>query len=566
MKSETKICQNCKKDFIIEPDDLSFYEKMKVPHPTFCHKCRRQRRHSWRNVMSLYNRECGLCDKSVVTLYSPDSGIIVYCNKCWWSDKWDPKSYGMDYDFSVPFFRQFENLMKKIPHMAIVNDNGIASVNCEYTHDLWFSKNCYMVFSGWHIENVMYSYFINAGKEIVDCLLNFSETEFVYECINCTHGYRLKYSEFSRSCIESQFLYDCQNCSYCFMCYGLRNRKYCFKNKTYSKEEYEKILGEYKLDTFTGIEKVRKEYDEFILKCPRRHAWMKQNLNCSGDIISYSKNTKECYVLKKSENCKYSDFGGFQKDSYDLTMSGELSECYEGEVVDHSQMNFFGLFSVKSQNIQYTQHCHSSKNIFGCDGLRNGSYCILNKQYTKEEYEKLLPKVIEHMEEMPYVDKKGNVYKYGEFFPSELSPFGYNETIAIDSMPLDKIEAIRNGYKWQGNIQKTTGKETLATKDIPESVDDIDVEILNKILGCIECGRNYKLISNELTFYKRMNIPVPRRCFHCRHRARVNKLNPMNLWHRKCMREGCNNEFETSYSSERPEIVYCESCYQNTVY
>ena len=28
-KTQIKKCQNCKKDFIIEPDDFSFYEKMK---------------------------------------------------------------------------------------------------------------------------------------------------------------------------------------------------------------------------------------------------------------------------------------------------------------------------------------------------------------------------------------------------------------------------------------------------------------------------------------------------------------------------------------------------------
>jgi RNA polymerase subunit RPABC4/transcription elongation factor Spt4 len=38
---ETKNCQNCKKDFNIEPDDFSFYEKMKVPVPTWCPECRR---------------------------------------------------------------------------------------------------------------------------------------------------------------------------------------------------------------------------------------------------------------------------------------------------------------------------------------------------------------------------------------------------------------------------------------------------------------------------------------------------------------------------------------------
>jgi hypothetical protein len=29
--------------------------------------------------------------------------------------------------------------------------------------------------------------------------------------------------------------------------------------------------------------------------------------------------------------------------------------------------------------------------------LKNKSYCILNKQYTKEEYEKLVSKIIEKM-------------------------------------------------------------------------------------------------------------------------------------------------------------------------
>ena len=62
--------------------------------------------------------------------------------------------------------------------------------------------------------------------------------------------------------------------------------------------------------------------------------------------------------------------------------------------------------------------------------MRNNSYCILNKQYTKEEYEALVSKIIEQMNTMPYVDKNGVTYKYGEFFPIELSPFGYNETVA----------------------------------------------------------------------------------------------------------------------------------------
>lgn len=573
-KVENRVCQNCKEEFVIEPNDFGFYEKVKVPPPTFCPPCRMQRRYAWRNIMSLYNSKCELCDKSVITLYAPDSGITIYCNKCWWSDKWDPKSYGMDYDFSKPFFTQFNELMHKVPHMALVNDDGIASLNCEYTHDWWFSKNCYMVFSGWHIENVMYSFFITAGKDMMDCLLNMSETAFLYECINCTHGYMLKYSFFSRACMNSQFLYDCADCFNCFMCSGLRNKKYFYKNKKYEKAEYEKILESYKLDTFSRVEKAQKEYNDFTLKYPRRYAWLRKNENSFGDVVSYCKNTKNSFIAKKCENCRYSDFITDDKDSYDITMSGEMSQCYEGIVVDHSQLNLFGIFSVKSQDIKYTQHCHNCKYVIGCDALRNSNYCILNKQYTKEEYEKLLPKIIKHMNDMPYVDKKGNEYRFGEFYPSELSPFGYNETQAPEQFPLTKEDAIKNGFNWQDNIQRTTGKETIKPEDIPESINDIDESILNEILSCIECRRNYKIVPNELIFYKKMSIPIPRRCFYCRHANRVKRRNLFKLWHRECMcdkenhehKGKCDVEFETSYAPERPEIIYCEQCYQQEIY
>lgn len=570
---ENKNCKNCKKDFTIKPDDFSFYEKMKVPPPTFCPDCRSQRRNAWRNNFSMYSRKCELCDKSVVSIYSPSSKIKIYCNKCWWSDNWDPKSYGVTYDFSKPFFEQFRDLIDSVPHMTSVNDDGIASLNCEYTNDIWFSKNCYMVFSGWRIENIMYSSFLIAGKDIVDSHLVMAESSYMYECINCSHGYRLRNSFFSRACVDSHFLYDCQNCSDCFMCTGLRNKKFHFKNKEYSKEEYQKILNEYRLDTYKGVEKAQKEYDEFILSYPRRYAWMKQDVDSSGDVVSYSKNTHHCFIAKKCENCKYGEYVTFDKDSYDISMTGEMSECYESVVADHSQLNMFGLFSVKSQDIKYTQHCHSSKHLFGCVGLRNSSYCIFNKQYTKEEYEELVPKIIEHMNTMPYIDKKGRVYKYGEYYPIEQSPFGYNETFAMEQFPLSRDEASSEGYNWQDKIQRTIGKETISNEEIPESIKEVSDEIVNNVLKCVDCNRNYKILPNELVFYKKMDIPIPLRCFSCRYSKRMNRMNPFKLWHRTCMckqsghnHEGnCHNEFETSYAPDRPEIVYCEGCYQNEV-
>lgn len=586
MEAETKACQNCKNDFIIEPDDFGFYEKIKVPPPTFCPDCRRQRRWAWRNNMSLYNRKCELCGKSVISIYHPEVGITVYCNKCWWGDKWDPKSFGADYDFSKPFFTQFRELVGNVPHMSVVNDDGIASLNCEYTHDWWFSKNCYMCFSGWYVENVMYSFFILKGKDIMDCMNIRSESNWIYECTLTSLSYWVKYSQYCLSCMNSQFLYNCISCSDCFMCANLKNKKYHFKNTQYSKEEYEKIMESYRLDTYAGVQKAQKEFDEFKLEFPRRYLQVFRCINSKGDILSDCKNVKNCFITKNSVDCSYCDYTGDKnnsnKDSYDITLTAGVSESYEGIVLDHSQLNLFGLFSVKSQDIRYNHHCHNCKHVFGCVGLRNSNYCIFNKQYTKEVYEELVPKIIEQMDSMLYVDKKGNKYPYGEYFPAELSYFGYNESCAMEQFPLTKEEVEKEGYTWQDDTHRTIGQETLRTENIPESILDVQNSILEDVLSCVECKRNYKITSNELNFYRKMKIPIARRCFYCRHQARLKRWNPFKLWHRKCMCGGagspstttkhfhgagkCEVEFETSYAPDRPEIVYCEKCYQAEVY
>ena len=109
-KSETKKCQNCKKDFVIKQEDFNFYEKVKVPPPTFCVECREQRRLAFRNERVLYKRICDLCGQNVVSRVSPDKKYSMYCTKCWWSDKWDPFDFGKDYDFSRPFFEQWKEL------------------------------------------------------------------------------------------------------------------------------------------------------------------------------------------------------------------------------------------------------------------------------------------------------------------------------------------------------------------------------------------------------------------------------------------------------------------------
>jgi len=70
---ETKICQNCKNPFTITPDDFSFYEKIKIPPPTFCPECRYIRRLLDRNEYNLYRRKCDATDENIISIYRQDA-------------------------------------------------------------------------------------------------------------------------------------------------------------------------------------------------------------------------------------------------------------------------------------------------------------------------------------------------------------------------------------------------------------------------------------------------------------------------------------------------------------
>jgi hypothetical protein len=224
--------------------------------------------------------------------------------------------------------------------------------------------------------------------------------------------------------------------------------------------------------------------------------------------------------------------------------------------------------------------------------LRNKNYCIFNKQYSKEEYKELVPRLIKNMNETPYKDKVGRVYEYGDYFPADLSPFGYNETVAQELFPLTKKEAESKGYLWREKISKEYVSD-LKANDLPDSLNEIGEEITKKVISCQhegncthQCTKAYKITETELNFYKKMSIPIPRLCYNCRYCERIAKRNPVKLWKRVCQCAGsassnnlykntrthehgdsiCQNEFETTYSPNRSEIIYCEKCYQQEVY
>ena len=182
---------------------------------------------------------------------------------------------------------------------------------------------------------------------------------------------------------------------------------------------------------------------------------------------------------------------------------------------------------------------------------------------------------------MPYLDSQGRIYKYGEFFPTDFCPFSYNETIANEYYPLTERKAREYGFKWKEKDYRDYRIE-IEPEDLPDNIKDADESIVGKVIGCAhkencneQCTAAFKIIPDELQFYKKINVTLPRLCPNCRHFQRLAKRNPLQLWHRTCMcdkqghshgEDKCEVEFETSYAPDRPEIVYCEKCYQQEVY
>ncbi|MCA9356193.1 hypothetical protein KC852_01585 [Candidatus Nomurabacteria bacterium] len=550
MQSETKQCQNCKNDFVIESDDFAFYEKMKAPTPNYCWECRMQRRLAHRNERTLYRRVCDASGKSIISIYPENTPWPVYETKEWWKDTWGGEDFGQEYNPTKPFFDQWIELRNKVPRMALLSLN---SVNSEYTNNAGHNKNCYLIFASDNNEDSMYSKFIHYCRNVTDCAYLF-KSENCYECVDCHSCTNCIFSEHCYSSVDLMFCYDCRDCQDCILSNNLRHKKYMINNIQYTKEQYE----DKKREILKGYSSIKKAKDDFLKikeSVIQKFAFLTKCENVIGDYLNNCYDSRFLFDVGDAKDCAY------------IADSQQPKDCYDCNNIYHSpEMYLDVMSSLQCKNVKYSSHiftstdleycdnCHSSSNLFGCIGLRNKKYCILNIQYTKEEYEKLKKEIIENM-------KKEKVY--GDFLPPETSSFGYNESLANEYWVLNKDEALKMGYNWQDNVTGMYGKETIYNDDIPDSILDVDESILNEIFKDEVTGQNFRITKQELEFYKRFNLPLPRLSFDTRHQNRVEKRNPRKLY-KRTTEDGV--EVMTPYSPDRPEKIYSEEGYNKLIY
>lgn len=482
----------------------------------------------------------------LITMYNPDRGYKIYEYKEWWSDLWNPKDYGVDFDPNKSFFEQYKELQQKVPRFNLFNAD---TENCDYVNYAPHCKNCYLTFGSWFNENCHYGQTLSESKDSVDCAF-LVKSELCYECIDTNDSYGAAFCQNCDTTRESIFCYDCRDIKNCLYSYNLRNKQYYINNQQATKEEYEAECE--KLKSWNYLKQKKDEFEQKVInEAKHRYYVGNGNENVSGNLIFNCKNAKRCFSAYNDENVAFVARMLDSKDAWDFDGGGKSELVYENMSNDFSYNSIGCTTCEHMKNSHYCDLCFNCTNCFGCVGMRQAEYCILNKQYTKDEYEKRLAEIIERMQ------KDG---EWGEFPPVKNSQFAFNKTMAQEYFPVTREEAERRGWMWEEEKDESKPAEKV---EIPDNIKDVDVSILSKVLTSEKSGRAYKIIPHELEFLKKAGLPLPRLHPDERHNERMSKRAPRLLFDRQCVK--CSKDLQTSYTEELAKNVYCEACFEQEI-
>ncbi len=496
----TQTCQKSGKTFEISDIDQVYYQKRGLPLPKLCPEERLKGRLQFRNERKLYARKCDISGRQIVSNMRPDAPFPVYHLEEWHKQNFDVPQLE-SFDFSKTFAEQYAQLWAKAPRMHKASAGN--EENSEYSNHCGNCRNCYFIFNCEEDEDCMYLKFGDKCRDCVDCS-NIIQSELCYECVNVKNSYNLKFSDDCETCADGAFLRNCRGVKNSMFCYGLEHKEFCLFNEQLTKEAYMQKIQEYRLDSHIGLEHCKKLWEEFASKWPKIRSIILSSENSSGESIYNSRNVHNAYNVFNCEDCRYILNSVDVKDSYDFFAYGmKTALCHEAITIANGYDLKFCSAIMHSNFMQYSEHCWSCENCFGCIGLKGKKFCIFNKQYTEEEYKTLVPRIIEHMK---------STGEYGEFFDSKFASFPYEDSLAQDYWPQAKTE----------NASNATG---LNVDQIPDLISQVTDTLAQQAFLCPIEQKPFKFQVNELRFYKKINVAVPRKSFEARYKNR-NQLIP----------------------------------------
>lgn len=547
---QPQTCRITGKPFFISEKEVTYCKQHNIPLPTISPQERRKQMYSFSNAVFLYNTTCALSGKNILSCIPTNKGFTIYDIDEWQSDKWDPMQYAQDIDWNRPFFEQVALLQKKVPAPSLIVDKRSIE-NSDYCNGVDSLKNCYLLIIGSENEDCYFSSTLVRCKNVIDTAWG-TDCELCYDSYQITNCYQVRHTEQSSNCSDSMFLYNCRGLKNCFGCVNLRNKEYCWYNEQLSEEEFKSRYHQFKLGSYQTVANEKKKFHEFRKNFPIKYVLGSNNESSTGDRLNNTKNCIDCFFVNDSEDIENGVQLNQAKDCVDFLGFGNNSELvYRCMSVGQNAYNMkFCLHTWNNvRDLEYCIYLSSSKDCFGCVGLKHKEYCILNKQYTKEQYFELLPKLQDHMRQHG---------EYGEFFPTSMSYCHYNESEGMTYEPMTREEALARGFSW--------AEETVTTPPpcsaLPDDIHDAHDDLLKDTYLCINTGKKYRLIKQELDMYRAMHIPLPQVAPLERIKEKLFRNQIMPLQKIQC--STCHVDL-TSVHNPNSETIYCEKCYENSV-
>lgn len=287
------------------------------------------------------------------------------------------------------FQEKFNKLKQRYPRPPT---HSLSNENSDYGDYLFRCKNAFFSFDTADSADICY---IFDSFKTTDCIDGdyVVESEKLYECVDSFKAYNSTYLNYCARIYDSHFCFDCNDSNNLFGCVYLNHKQYCIFNKQYKKEEYEKKVQEL-------IKKPPEEHIKkmkiLMQKFPVTTTQISHAENCEyGNHIHYCKNLYLCFDCAHSEDCAYLYDSHRNKNCFDLTQTFSSEFSYECQGCDKLNNCFYMDDCGHMFDSAFCQECSNSNHLFGCVALTKIEYCILNKQYTKEEYEKEVREIVE---------------------------------------------------------------------------------------------------------------------------------------------------------------------------
>lgn len=428
----------------------------------------------------------------------------------------------LEYDHQQDLFSQFQALLTSLPFSALYNYPW--AENSSFAFSVLNSKNCYLSFTViTDCENIVYSFAVKEWCRNVFSSVQVSNySENIYQSTCIIRGYNVFFSKFIENSADIWWSTNLIWCKECMLCDWLENASYCIENISYAPEVYKKKKHELLLE--------KELYQARYEQC----TWTWVNF--------WSTNVTNSNFVLNSENVEHGMYSFDLKDAKNTLIVGSpngnihMYDAFEAWSLGNS--HFYGVINtwVNSEHVYNSEWIITCSHVFysrfldtcsyclWCIWLRNKKYCILNKQYTKEKWFETVDKIFWRMNQE---------WILGDYFPGEINPFYFNDTVASLVADFTKDEVLEAWYMWRDQQIKVdipewmdvvqvsdlgeyegwkVGKKNITSvpwMEIPEeAVRYIDPSILKKVIRDEE-GNVYRVIKMEYDFLMKYWLPLP---------------------------------------------------------